>query len=95
MKSLLNDPWEAKEFAGRTGVDALAVAVGSLHRMEEQSTIIQYDLIEEIQTLVKLQLVMNGSTGILNRDLKKIIKTNMNKIILLNTQKFLKIRVIP
>ncbi|QUW21504.1 class II fructose-bisphosphate aldolase family protein [Sporosarcina sp. Marseille-Q4063] len=80
LKSFLTDPFEAKEFAERTGVDALAVAVGTLHRMEEQTANIQYELIEEIQSLVNLPLVMHGSTGIRDADLKKITKTNFGKV---------------
>jgi len=80
MKSTLTDVQEAKEFAGRTGVDALAVAVGTLHRMEEQTADIQYDLIEEIQALVNVPLVMHGSTGIPDEDLQKIVKTNFGKV---------------
>jgi len=80
MKSALTDPLEAKEFAERTGVDALAVAVGTLHRMEEQSASIQYGLINEIQTLVHVPLVMHGSTGILDEDLMEIVKTSFGKV---------------
>jgi len=80
IKATLTDPLEAKEFAERTGVDALAVAVGTLHRMEEQSAEIQFDLIEQIQKVVHVPLVMHGSTGIPDDDLKKIVKTNFGKV---------------
>lgn len=80
MKSTLTDVQEAKEFSERTGVDALAVAVGTLHRMEEQTADIQYGLIEEIESLVHVPLVMHGSTGIPDEDLQKIVKTNFGKV---------------
>lgn len=80
MKSALTEPAEAKEFANRTGVDALAVAVGTLHRMEEQSAKIQYDLIHKIQELVHVPLVMHGSTGVSDEDLKRIAKTSFGKV---------------
>lgn len=80
IKKALTDPQEAKEFAERTGVDALAVAVGTLHRMEQQTVNIRYDLIDKIQSLVHVPLVMHGSTGIPDEDLGKISKTNFGKV---------------
>ncbi|MDV2682892.1 class II fructose-bisphosphate aldolase [Alkalihalophilus lindianensis] len=80
VRAILTNPEEAKVFAEGTGVDALAVAVGTLHRMEEQSAEIRYDLINEIETLVSVPLVMHGSTGIPDEDLKKIAKTNFGKV---------------
>ncbi|WP_407272090.1 ketose-bisphosphate aldolase [Radiobacillus sp. PE A8.2] len=76
----LTDPSEAKEFAERTGVDALAVAVGTVHRMENQSAEIQYDRIEEIQSLVKVPLVMHGSTGLPDEDLRRIAGMQFGKV---------------
>lgn len=80
MKHTLTDPKEAKEFVERTNIDALAVAVGTLHRMEEQSADIQYSLIEEIQLLVNIPLVLHGSTGVSDEDLRKITKTKFGKV---------------
>ena len=80
MKATLTDPAEAEEFAKRTGVDALAVAVGTLHRMEEQTADLRFDLIEEIEKRINVPLVMHGSTGIPDEDLKKITKTNFGKV---------------
>lgn len=80
MKATLTDPAEAEEFAKRTGVDALAVAVGTLHRMEKQTADLRFDLIEEIEKRIDVPLVMHGSTGIPDEDLKKITKTNFGKV---------------
>ncbi len=80
MKATLTDPAEAEEFSKRTGVDALAVAVGTLHRMEEQTADLRFDLIEEIERRIDVPLVMHGSTGIPDEDLKKITKTNFGKV---------------
>src|SRR5690625_13123 len=80
MKATLTDPAEAEEFAERTGVDALAVAVGTLHRMEEQTANLRFDLIEEIEKLVHVPLVMHGSTGIPDDDLEKITQTKFGKV---------------
>jgi len=80
MKEMLTDPEEAKMFAERTKVDALAVAVGTLHRMEQQTAEIRYDLIEDIQSRIQVPLVLHGSTGVPDEDLKRIVKTNFGKV---------------
>lgn len=80
VKHTLTDPRGAKEFTDLTGIDALAVSVGTIHRMEERSADIKYDLIEEIQSLVHVPLVLHGSTGVSDEDLKKVVKTNFGKI---------------
>lgn len=80
MKEMLTDPQEAREFALETGVDALAVAVGTLHRMEEQTAPIQYDLIKEIESQTDIPLVLHGSTGVADEDLIRISRTNFGKV---------------
>src|SRR5690625_4971102 len=80
MKHTLTDSEEAKQFAEETGVDALAVAVGTLHRMEEQTAEIRYDLIAEIEKVVDVPLVLHGSTGVPDADLQKITETHFGKV---------------
>lgn len=80
MKHIYTNPKEAEQFAQQTGVDALAVAVGTLHRMEEQTAQIQYDLIREIEEVVHVPLVLHGSTGVPDEDLQNITETNFGKV---------------
>lgn len=80
MKAFYTEPGEAKFFAQETGVDALAVAVGSLHRMQEQSAVIQFDRLEQIQSVVTTPLVIHGSTGIADEDLTRLAAYNVTKI---------------
>ena len=82
MKEALTDPLEARKFAVETGVDALAVAVGTLHRMEEQTAPIQYDLIKEIESQTDIPLVLHGSTGVADEDLIRISELTLGKLIL-------------
>lgn len=79
-KGMLTDPMEAKQFAEETEVDALAVAVGTVHRMESQNAKIEFDRLEEIQQLVNVPLVMHGSTGIPDEDLERLTETNIGKV---------------
>ncbi len=79
-KSLYTNPAEAKRFVEETGVDAVAVAIGTLHRMEAQEANIQFELLEEIEKKVDIPLVLHGSTGVRNEDLKALARTNISKV---------------
>lgn len=79
-KEVYTEPEEAKQFAEETGVDALAIAIGTLHRMETQEAKIQFDRLEAIQGMTDVPLVIHGSTGIKDEDLKKLINYHVVKI---------------
>lgn len=79
-KAIYTNPEDAKFFAEETGVDALAVAVGTIHRMERQSAVIQFDRLEAIQNVIETPLVMHGSTGITDEDLARLITYNIAKV---------------
>ena len=74
------DVEDAKKFYNKTGVDILAVAVGTLHRMTDQKAIINYELLNNIEKEVQVPLVIHGSTGVKDNDLIKLAKTNVKKI---------------
>ncbi|WP_127794136.1 class II fructose-bisphosphate aldolase [Agromyces sp. LHK192] len=58
------DPAEAARFVLETGVDALAVAVGSSHAMVERTARIDLDLIARLRAAVPVPLVLHGSSGV-------------------------------
>jgi fructose-bisphosphate aldolase class II len=58
------DPADAAAFVARTGVDGLAVAVGSSHAMRDQSAVIDLGLIRTIRRQVPVPLVLHGSSGV-------------------------------
>lgn len=58
------DPSEAAAFATATGINALAVAVGSSHAMTEQTATLDLDLIAAIANTVDVPLVLHGSSGV-------------------------------
>ncbi|WZL72090.1 class II fructose-bisphosphate aldolase [Clostridiaceae bacterium 35-E11] len=80
MKAMYTEPEEAEVFAKETKVDALAVAIGTLHRMETQNAVIQYDRLEAIEKLTDVPLVIHGSTGIKDEDLRKLATYNVGKV---------------
>lgn len=80
MNHELSDPAEVEQFARETGVDAVAVSVGTIHRMEEQGAQIRFDLLELIQERVDTPLVIHGSTGVPNDDLHRLVTYRVGKI---------------
>lgn len=74
------DPEEARAFAVATGVDSLAVAVGSSHAMTEKTAELDLDLIADIHRLVPIPLVLHGSTGVPEESLVQATTAGMWKI---------------
>jgi len=79
-ESIYTDPEEAQQFAEQTEVDALAVAIGTIHRMQSQTAVIQFDRLEQIQKRVSVPLVLHGATGVSDEDMKKLIQTRIAKV---------------
>jgi fructose-bisphosphate aldolase class II len=71
---------EAKLFVEETGVDLLAVAVGSSHAMTSRNAQLDFDLIAELRSMVPVPLVLHGSSGVSDGDLQKAIRSGMRKI---------------
>ncbi|MFJ2264737.1 class II fructose-bisphosphate aldolase [Streptomyces sp. NPDC087844] len=74
------DPTEAADYVARTGVDALAVAVGSSHAMTERSATLDHALIERLREAVPVPLVLHGSSGVPDTELRAAVRAGMVKI---------------
>ena len=73
-------PGEAREFVAATGVDALAVAVGTSHAMAERRTAVDLELISELRNAVPVPLVLHGSSGVADEELRRAVRAGMTKI---------------
>ncbi|WP_405490177.1 class II fructose-bisphosphate aldolase [Nocardia sp. NBC_00511] len=74
------DPDQAVEFVTATGVDALAVAVGSSHAMHTRDARLDFDLIEALTAKVGVPLVLHGSSGVPDAGLRGAVEAGMDKI---------------
>ena len=74
------DPGEAASFVADTGVDALAVAVGSSHAMRQRDASLDLELIARIADAVSVPLVLHGSSGVPDDQLVQAIQAGMVKI---------------
>jgi fructose-bisphosphate aldolase, class II len=73
-------PEEAAAYAVATGVDALAVAVGSSHAMLTRDAVLDLDLIGAIHQAVPVPLVLHGSSGVAEYRLAAAVRAGMTKI---------------
>ncbi len=74
------DPVVAKDFCERTGIDALAVAIGNAHGNYPVLPSLRFDILEEIQAIVKTPLVLHGGTGITDAMFRSAISLGIRKI---------------
>jgi fructose-bisphosphate aldolase, class II len=74
------DPGEAVAFCERTGVDALAVAVGSSHAMTTRTARLDFDLVARLRATVPVPLVLHGSSGVSDEDLRRAAHAGLTKI---------------
>lgn len=78
--SARTNPEEAAQFVADTGVDLLAVAVGSSHAMTSRDAKLDNELISQIKDLVPVPLVLHGSSGVSDQGMREAIAAGMTKI---------------
>lgn len=74
------DPEEARMFVEQTGVDYLAIAVGTAHGVYKGEPKLDYDRIKAIRQVVDVPLVLHGSSGVPSESLQKAIPLGICKI---------------
>lgn len=74
------DPAEAAAFVAATNIDALAVAVGSVHAMHTREATLDNNLIAQLATTLEVPLVLHGSSGVSDEGLRAAIRHGMRKI---------------
>jgi fructose-bisphosphate aldolase, class II len=73
-------PGEAAGYAAATGVDALAVAVGSSHAMLTRDARLDLELVARIHAAVRVPLVLHGSSGVPDDQLAAAVRAGLTKI---------------
>lgn len=76
----MTDPEEAVRFVKETGLDSLAIAVGTAHGPYKGEPKIDFDRIKSIKEKVSIPLVLHGSSGVPESSIKKAIENGINKI---------------
>ena len=74
------DPAQAAAYVAATGVDALAVAVGSSHAMTSRTAAIDHELVTRLRDAVPVPLVLHGSSGVPDAELRRAVRSGLVKI---------------
>lgn len=76
----LTQPDEAEQFAEATGIDTLAVALGSVHGLKTKQVSLNLDRLAEIRNRVPIPLVLHGSSGVSDNDIRQGIAMGLCKV---------------
>jgi fructose-bisphosphate aldolase, class II len=74
------DPDEASRFVQATGVDALAVAVGSSHAMTTRTARLDVGLVASLREKLSVPLVLHGSSGVPVDELQRVVSAGIAKV---------------
>ncbi|MEU8773748.1 class II fructose-bisphosphate aldolase [Streptomyces sp. NPDC048606] len=74
------DPDEARRFVADSGVDALAVAVGSSHAMTSRTAALDHALLARLAKTVDVPLVLHGSSGLPDAELAAAVAGGIRKV---------------
>lgn len=76
----LTDPKQAKEYVERTGVDALAIAIGTAHGKYSGTPYLDFPLLQEIYKTVSVPLVLHGGSGSGDENLARATREGITKV---------------
>ena len=74
------NPQEAAEFVERTGIDSLAVAIGTAHGVYKGVPKLDFSRLSEIRKAVSIPLVLHGTSGVPDEDVGECIKRGICKV---------------
>lgn len=80
LTDMYTTPKGAKEYLAATGVDALAVAIGSAHGVYKTKPKLSIDRLREIRAAVDAPLVLHGGSGLSDEDFRHSIREGIAKV---------------
>lgn len=78
--AFFTDPKMAKDYVAKTGVDALAIAVGNAHGAYKFPPKLDFERIRTIAETVDVPLVLHGGSGLTDHDFKQAIREGISKV---------------
>lgn len=79
-EAMFTDPEEARYFVEQTGVDCLAIAIGTAHGRYKGEPKLDFDRLKKIRDLVNIPLVLHGSSGVPDDAIRQAIQLGIRKI---------------
>ena len=77
---IYTNPNDAIEFVAQTGVDSLAIAIGTAHGLYATTPKLDLDRLSAIKKVIEIPLVLHGATGLFDETIKECVKRGINKI---------------
>lgn len=74
------NPQEAKEFVERTGVNSLAIAIGTAHGFYAGTPVLDKERVSQIKEVVSVPLVLHGASGLSDEDVRECVQRGMCKV---------------
>jgi fructose-bisphosphate aldolase class II len=78
--SVLTRVEEAEQFVAETGVDALAVSIGTAHGPYIKKPELDFERLEQLRARLDVPLVLHGGSGIPDEDTRRLIEVGIDKI---------------
>ena len=80
IEATQTDPDEAADFVSRTGIDALAVAIGTAHGFYKQVPVLNIERLKKIAAKTSVLLVLHGGSGTPNDQVLEAIRCGITKV---------------
>ncbi|MBQ3444909.1 MAG: ketose-bisphosphate aldolase [Selenomonadaceae bacterium] len=74
------DPQEAKEFVERTGVDSLAIGIGTAHGVYKGIPKVNMEVLSAVRAVVDVPLVMHGTSGVPDEQVRDAVRRGICKV---------------
>lgn len=78
--AMYTNPQQAKEFVEKTGIDSLAIAIGTAHGLYKGEAKLDFDRLKEIRDMVDVPLVLHGASDVPDELVKKAISLGICKV---------------
>ncbi|OCG43989.1 class II aldolase, tagatose bisphosphate family [Gilliamella sp. Choc5-1] len=78
--ALYTNPKQALDFIEKTGIDSLAIAIGTAHGLYKSEPKLDFDRLSEIRSMVDIPLVLHGASGVPEKDVRECIKRGICKV---------------
>lgn len=79
-EAMYTDPEEARYFVEKTGVESLAIAIGTAHGQYQGDPKLDFERLKKIKDLVKIPIVLHGSSGVSDESVRKAISLGVCKV---------------
>lgn len=79
-EATFTDPNEAEELVKQTGIDSLAIAIGTAHGQYKGDPKLDFDRLEIIKKKLDMPIVLHGSSGVSEKSIRRAVSLGVNKI---------------